>query len=102
MAYFELSNMKRKILPNCLKGKYGYHLEQFSNILFAVFGAEMVKEIVLPSKLYSRVSLCTQKILEPDLSNSKNHHPLPHYSLEKLVNLDLRELMNDPLLLTGT
>ena len=81
--------MKRKILPSCLKGKYGYHLEQFSNILFAVFGAEMVKEIVLPSKLYSRVSLCTQKILEPDLSNSKNHHPLPPLLIRKIGKLGL-------------
>ena len=37
--------MKRKILPNCLKGEYGYHLEELSNIgvSFVVFGAESVK-----------------------------------------------------------
>ena len=39
-THCKLSNMKSKILPNCLKGKYGYHLGKFSNTSFVVFGAE--------------------------------------------------------------
>ena len=27
----KVSNIKSKILPNCLKGKYEYHLGEFSN-----------------------------------------------------------------------
>ena len=36
--------MKSYILPNCLKGKYGYHLGEFSNTSFVVFGAERVNK----------------------------------------------------------
>ena len=36
--------MKKKILPNCLKGKYGYHLGESTscNTSFVVFGAEKI------------------------------------------------------------
>ena len=36
-------NMKRKILPNCLKGKCEYHLGEISNLTFVVFWAERVE-----------------------------------------------------------
>ena len=36
-------HIQRKSLPNCLKGKYGYHLGEFSNISFVVFGAGTVR-----------------------------------------------------------
>ena len=46
-AIISLSIMKSKILPNCLKGKYEYRLENLefniSNILFMVSGAKRVK-----------------------------------------------------------
>ena len=35
--------MKRKILLNYLKGKYGHYLGESSNTSFVVFGAERVK-----------------------------------------------------------
>ena len=40
-----LCNMKRKILSKCLKGKYGYHLREFSDTSFIVFGAERVNKL---------------------------------------------------------
>ena len=46
-AIISLSIMKSKILPNCLKGKYEYRLENLefniSNTLFMVSGAKRVK-----------------------------------------------------------
>ena len=41
--------MKRKILPNYWKGKYGYHLGEFSSISFVVFrggGADAVRVLI--------------------------------------------------------
>ena len=32
-----------QILPNCLEGKYGYHLGEFSNTSFVMFGAGRVQ-----------------------------------------------------------
>ena len=37
-----LSNMKRRIPLNCLKGKYRYHLGEFGGTSFVIFGAEKV------------------------------------------------------------
>ena len=45
--------MKRKILSNCLKGKYGYHLREFSDTSFVVFGTERVKQTLELSKCYT-------------------------------------------------
>ena len=37
-----LSNMKRRIPSNCLKGKYRYYLGEFGGTSFVIFGAEKV------------------------------------------------------------
>ena len=37
----KLSNVKNKLLLNCLKEKYRYHLGEFSN-MFVMFGADKV------------------------------------------------------------
>ena len=43
ITHSKLSNMKSEVLPNCLKGKYGYSLGEFSNTSNVVFGAERAK-----------------------------------------------------------
>ena len=43
ITHSKLFNMKSEVLPNCLKGKYGYSLGEFSNTSNVVFGAERVK-----------------------------------------------------------
>ena len=45
IADCKLSNMKTKNLPNCLKGKYGYHLGEFTSTSLFVFWAERAKRI---------------------------------------------------------
>ena len=40
IMHSKLSIMKSEILPNCLKGKYGYSLGEFSNMSNVVVGAK--------------------------------------------------------------
>ena len=47
ITHCKLSNMKSEILPNCLKGKYGYSLGEFSNTSDVMFGAERVNKKLL-------------------------------------------------------
>ena len=49
ITHSKLSNVKCEILPNCLKGKYGYSLGEFSNTSNVVFGAERVQCVRLES-----------------------------------------------------
>ena len=43
IIHSNLSKMKNKILPTCLKGNYTDSLGEFSNTSYGVFGAERVK-----------------------------------------------------------
>ena len=45
MARCRLSNVKRRIISKYLKGKYGYHLGEFSHAIFVVFGAHNPSEV---------------------------------------------------------
>ena len=38
--------MQNKILPTCLKGRCGYHLGEFSNRSFVLFGAKRTNPIL--------------------------------------------------------
>ena len=42
IAHCRLSNMQRKIPPNCLKGNYGNHMGEFRNTSFVIFDDERV------------------------------------------------------------
>ena len=44
--------MLNKILPNCLKEDYKYHLGDFNNKSFAVFGNERVNLLKLFAGIY--------------------------------------------------
>ena len=51
--------MKNKTLPNYIIGKYAYHLGEFSNTQYVVFGGERVNDPVVSATLYQPASVDT-------------------------------------------
>ena len=53
ITHSKLSNMKSEILPNCLKGKYGYSLGEFnntSNVVFVLRGLKKRSSTVITNR----------------------------------------------------
>ena len=61
ITHFKQSNMKRKILQNCLKRKYEYRLGEFSNLSFVVFkvkGSRQLTELLSSREIVRHSEIC--------------------------------------------